>query len=152
METAKLTRMVDPAIKLFDIAANLSDETYFGKYRGKERHPADIKTVLERANQYNVEKFLFSAGHIEDAVKSYELAVQFDQYCTIGVHPCRANETKKDGMTPEGYMTKIDETIESWEDRTRLVAIGECGLDYDRLEYSDKETQLAAFPPHFEMA
>lgn len=31
------------------------------------------------------------------------------------------------------------------------MAIGECGLDYDRFEYADKESQLKVFPRHFEL-
>lgn len=33
-----------------------------------------------------------------------------------------------------------------------MVAIGECGLDYDLLHYSSKEDQNLVFPPHFELA
>ena len=32
------------------------------------------------------------------------------------------------------------------------MAIGECGLDYDRFHYSSKEDQTKVFPPHFELA
>jgi TatD DNase family protein len=36
--------------------------------------------------------------------------------------------------------------------KSKLVAIGECGLDYDRFHYSSKEQQLAVFPHHFRLA
>ena len=36
--------------------------------------------------------------------------------------------------------------------KDHIVAIGECGLDYDRFNYADKDTQLKAFPIHFDWA
>ena len=34
----------------------------------------------------------------------------------------------------------------------RCAAVGECGLDYDRLEYAPMKLQLQAFPMHFDLA
>ena len=36
--------------------------------------------------------------------------------------------------------------------KDKFIAVGECGLDYDRLEYADKQSQLEAFAPHFDIA
>ena len=38
------------------------------------------------------------------------------------------------------YFTKIEEILETSSRRDKFIAIGECGLDYDRFEYADKET------------
>ena len=46
----------------------------------------------------------------------------------------------------------MEELIDSAEDKSRIVAIGECGLDYDRFSYADKETQIKVFPFHFALA
>jgi TatD DNase family protein len=32
------------------------------------------------------------------------------------------------------------------------MQVGECGLDYDRYEYAEKDIQLAGFPFHFDLA
>lgn len=34
----------------------------------------------------------------------------------------------------------------------KCAAIGECGLDYDRLEYAPMDVQLKVFPMHFDLA
>ena len=53
----------------------------------------------------------------------------------------------------EEYKAKIESTIEDYfEDKSKLVAIGECGLDYDRFNFADKETQHKVFPFHFDLA
>ena len=40
------------------------------------------------------------------------------------------------------YIGKIDKMLSTAERKDKFIAIGECGLDYDRFEYADKETQL----------
>lgn len=38
------------------------------------------------------------------------------------------------------YYAKIEDFLHKVEQKHKVVAIGECGLDYDRFEYADKET------------
>ncbi len=38
------------------------------------------------------------------------------------------------------YIDKIDEVLSTSDQKEKFIAIGECGLDYDRLEYADKDT------------
>ena len=85
---------------------------------------------------------------------------QYDNcYATIGVHPCRASEPFNTDKYPtvDHYFQQIEAAIQKMQDPANrvnghLVAIGECGLDYDRLEWSSKEQQLEVFPRHFELA
>ncbi len=135
-------------MKLFDVAANLSDDRFKGIYYGSKLHEPDFDLVIKRANEYGVRKFLFAAGYIHDALDSYQMSLQSeDFYATIGVHPCRSSEPFKKmsaGVTREEalseYMHKIDEIISTSERKDKFRLIGECGLDYDRFEYADKET------------
>lgn len=81
---------------MFDIAANLSDERFKGEYYGKQCHKEDFDKVIGRANMFGVKKFLFAAGHIEDAKVSLEQSKRSEHfYATVGIHPCRALEPYK---------------------------------------------------------
>lgn len=117
---------------------------------------------------FGVQKYLFAAGYIEDARVSLDLAKKgADFYSTIGVHPCRANEIytsvlgrknfkfanvgqKERQELLDKYFDEIDRFILE-APKGKVVAIGECGLDYDRLEFADKESQHLAFEPHFKL-
>ena len=149
-------------IQLFDIAANLSDERFKGEYYGKKCHEPDFDKVIERANMFGVKKFLLAAGYIEDAKTSYEMSLKSEHfYSTVGIHPCRATEPYKQleptaskeqrEVALKSYFREIESILEKSQPG-KFIAIGECGLDYDRLEYSDKESQLLAFAPHFDLA
>jgi len=88
----KPTKNLKNNYNLFDIAANLCDEKFQGVYNGKKYHEDDTDEVIERANEYGVNKMLFTSGSLEDLHLSYKLSQKSDNfYTTIGIHPCRAS-------------------------------------------------------------
>jgi TatD DNase family protein len=109
-----------------------------------------------------VHKFLLGAGYLQDVVDSYKIATDGDHgefYTMMGVHPCRAKEPFIDFKSDQDkglvgqeeipkeeivarYLKKMDDFYAQATKKDKFVAIGECGLDYDRFEYADKETQL----------
>ena len=49
------------------------------------------------------------------------------------------------------YFKEMDKFIEN-SPPGKIIAIGKCGLDYDRLDYADKTCQLEVFKFHFNLA
>ena len=120
-----------PAIRLFDIAANLADD----------RYNTDLDFVLKRAKEYGVEKLLLGGTYLADCVKSYKISLLNDNYyCTMGLHPCRANEPSIQKKSTAEYFAELEKLIQGCQ-KGKLVGIGECGLDYDRFSYADKAAQ-----------
>ena len=56
----------------------------------------------------------------------------------MGVHPTRCGDFDDSGDA-EAHLSALRTLIE--ENRRHVVAVGECGLDYDRLQFCDKDTQ-----------
>ncbi|GFE55047.1 deoxyribonuclease [Babesia ovis] len=151
------TNNVTPVYSFIDIGANLVDKMYKGVYNGKTKHDPDLPQVIERAKQAGVVKMILTAGSLGDVHESLEICKKFDEegvalFTTAGVHPTMCNEFIKNkfNKTPQEYMEALDEVIT--ENRDRIVSIGELGLDYDRLNWCDKETQKKYFEMQLDLA
>lgn len=64
----------------------------------------------------------------------------------MGCHPTRCRDFVPD---PEAYYSRICKYIEN--NRKKVVAIGECGLDYDRLKFCDAPTQRTYFEKQLDL-
>ncbi|TKA54255.1 hypothetical protein B0A53_03346 [Rhodotorula sp. CCFEE 5036] len=141
-----------PAPRLIDIGCNLSDPVFRGSYHGKQAHQDDLEEILRRARDAGVHTQLLTGDCLEGSKEVLALAEQYEGlYTTIGCHPCRATEMDAYPGGPEAYIAALDEVIVQNKGK-RAVAVGECGLDYDRLFLAPKEAQLRNFPPQLELA
>lgn len=137
-------------LKCVDIGANLTDPVFRGWRRGKQAHPSDFQNILQRAFDVGVEKVFISGGTLPDSRKALELAKTHDKlYCTIGVHPTRCNEFDESD-DPERYLDDLLTLIKEGGDK--VVAVGEIGLDFDRLHFCPKDVQLKYFEQQFQLA
>ncbi|CAB3229083.1 unnamed protein product [Arctia plantaginis] len=127
--------------KYVDIGANLTDLMYQGQYHGSKKHEPDLDVVLARSWEGGLQKMIITGGNLNDSKTAIQLS-QTDSrlFATVGCHPTRCNDFVEN---PEEYLQSLRTLIA--ENRNKVVAIGECGLDYDRLTFCTKEIQLKYF-------
>ena len=81
----------------------------------------------------------------------------------MGVHPCQSKRPFQEKGNFQGvslgdeeildwYFHEMIEFIENSKRKDKFKMIGECGLDYDRFQFADRDTQLKVFPKHFELS
>lgn len=104
-------------------------------------YAAQIDQVLEAAQKAGVNKILTVGVDEQDSAKAVGFAQEYENvWATVGLHP-------HDAKNGQPAMEVIAELAQS----AKVVAIGECGLDYYR-NLSDKDDQLTAFRFQIELA
>jgi len=141
---AKASRYFSSTMKFIDIGANLTDTMYQGEYNGSSKHSPDLDTVLARARAAGLVKMMVTGGNLEESKKALELAkAHEDLYVTVGCHPTRCNEFEQEDGGPETYFNNLLDLIKA--NKSRVVAVGEFGLDYDRTKFCEKDVQMKYF-------
>lgn len=135
------------ALSFIDVGANLLDSMYAGEYNGSKKHEADLEHVLARAWDAGLTSIIITAGNLDEARKALELAGSDPRlFSTVGVHPTRCGEIFKNDEGGAGpYMDALMDLAKDGMKTGTVVAIGECGLDYDRLHFCDKPQQMEGF-------
>jgi TatD DNase family protein len=135
-------------ISLIDIAVNLTDPMYQGIYNGKKCHNEDIDVILKRAQRNGVVKIMITGTNLEESKHALQLARTNDMlFCTVGCHPTNTKEFLEKELN---YMNDLRELIK--EGNCKVIAVGEFGLDYDRLEFSSRDVQKEYFEKQFVLA
>src|SRR5580765_845348 len=103
---------------------------------------ADAAATLARARAGGVAGFVVPGTKLSDAPQAVAIAnANDDVWAAVGFHPHDAKDCD-DAAFAE---------IERLAQEARVVAIGECGLDYHYM-HSPRETQIAVFERHLGLA
>jgi TatD DNase family protein len=103
----------------------------------------DRAEVIRRAQKAGVRQMIVTGTDIEHSQLAINLCQQYsgELYSTAGVHPHHADD----------YSNETTHTIREICKHQSVVAIGECGLDFNR-NFSTPENQLRAFEAQLELA
>jgi TatD DNase family protein len=118
---------------LIDIGANLTHSSF----------ESDLDAVLQRARAAGVVQQVVTGASRDGAIAAHALAVQYpgELFATAGVHPHHAVE----------YTAEAELLLRTLLREPNVVAVGECGLDYNR-NFSPRPAQLRAFEMQLETA
>jgi TatD DNase family protein len=118
-------------MQLVDIGANLTHASFRD----------DLDAVVARAREHGVAAMIVTGTTVEESRRAAEIAEAHGLYATAGVHPHHARECD------EGTIPALREAAR----HPKVVAIGECGLDFNR-NYSPHPSQERWFVAQLELA
>jgi len=118
---------------MIDIGVNLTGSSF--------RH--DLAEVIQRALDAGVNPMIVTGTNLIHSQQAFELTSAWPGvlYSTAGFHPHHASEQDEQSLA----------TVADLLDQPSVVAVGECGLDFNR-NYSPRQDQLKAFVAQLELA
>lgn len=117
---------------MFDIGVNLTSSQF----------ARDRDEVVARARAAGVHGMLLTGTNLHESKAAQQLAERFDCcWSTAGVHPHDASS----------WSSEVAEAIYTLVNKPEVVAVGECGLDFNR-NFSTPAEQEAAFTAQLAMA
>jgi TatD DNase family protein len=120
-------------VQLVDIGANLAHPAFH----------ADLPEVLARAGEHGVRHIIVTGTSVADTTAALKLAGAHPDslYATAGVHPHHARECDEHTIPALRMLAQ----------NPKVVAIGECGLDFNR-NYSPHPDQQKWFEAQIDLA
>jgi TatD DNase family protein len=125
--------------KLIDIGANLTNF----------RFAKCLPEVLKAATENNVERIIITGTDVKNSILANGIVEKYKDdkknkvmlYSTAGIHPHDANMFNDQSI----------KQLEALFKNKTVVAVGECGLDYNRM-FSAKDKQLKCFEEQIKLA
>jgi TatD DNase family protein len=123
-------------MELADVGVNFKSKNF--KYTCDE--------IINHASGEGVKIFIAISNSTEEIKFNLDLCSNHrGVYCTVGVHPHNAKTLN------DSTFNTMHDFIKSNIGSKKIVAIGECGLDYDRM-FSTKEDQVHWFSKQLDLA
>ena len=125
--------MIPQMSSYIDIGVNLTASSFQN----------DRNEVIQRAMQAGVSSMVVTGTDVGHSRQAVELCLQYPQslFATAGVHPHHADD----------YTLNTSRQLAELSSQQCVVAIGECGLDYNR-NFATQENQRNAFDAQLELA
>ena len=100
-----------------------------------EEYRSDLVEVLSRAQDAGVETIVVPGTTVESSLEAIALSERYPNvYACVGIHPHDASKGSSDAL----------EKIERMTEHTKVVAVGEIGLDY-HYDFSPRDIQREVF-------